>query len=336
MKNEQVEVRLSTWAIIKTIAIFVLVYLVYFIKDIILLFFVVLILAATFRPIVNKWEKKTGRVPAVLILLILALLIVSFIGYIVLPPLITQVAAFIEAAPGFADKFAVLAPYKPLIESSMKSLATNAGGITGGFVNITASVFGGIFAFLTAIVMTIYLLLDKNGFRNFITSVVPVDSQEIVLSLARKMSLKVGDWFRGQMLLSLTVAVIDLIGLAIIGVPYALTLALISGLFDLIPVIGPIIAGTIAALVALSVSPIQAVFVIMLFVVVQQIENTILVPNIMKKAVGLSPVVIILAVLIGAKLLGLVGALLAVPISALIYVTIQEWPAIRSALKRNG
>jgi predicted PurR-regulated permease PerM len=128
---------------------------------------------------------------------------------------------------------------------------------------------------------------------------------------------------------------VDLIGLIIIGVPYALTLALISGLLDLIPTIGPIIAGVIAALVALSVSPIQAVFVIVMYIIVQQIENTLLVPNIMKKAVGLSPVVILMAVLVGAKLLGLIGALLAVPLAAVLSVLVMEWPLIKQAFRKS-
>jgi len=104
---------------------------------------------------------------------------------------------------------------------------------------------------------------------------------------------------------------------------------------EFVPVIGPIITGAIAALVALSISPIGALFVIVLFIVVQQLENTILVPKIMQKALGLSPIVIILALLIGAKILGLIGALLAVPLSALISVVVQEWPAIRQSFQQN-
>ena len=334
MQKTQLEI--SAWTIVKIALVLVLFYLVYLIKDVLVLFFVVLILAATFRPVVNRWELKIKRVPAVLFLLLIILAILAFIGYIVFPPLISQITALIQSMPQIIDRLSFLSPYKSIIISSLKSLTNNASGITGGFVNVTVSIFGGIFAFLTAIMMTIYLLLDKNGFRNFVVAIIPENSRESIIEMARKMSHKIGDWFRGQMLLSLSVAIIDLIGLAIIGVPYALTLALIAGLLDLIPVIGPIIAGAIAALVALSLSPLQAVFVIILFIIVQQIENSILVPNIMKKAVGLSPIVIILAVLVGVKLLGLIGALLAVPTSAIVSVIISEWPVIKSTLKKNA
>lgn len=329
------EMQVSSWTVAKIILVLISFYLLFLIKDVLVLFFVVLILAATFRPVVNRWEKKIKRVPAVLLLLLLALGVLSFIGYIIFPPLLAQMSSFIQVVPDLASSLDFLGAYRSYAESGLKTLTNNLGSITGGFVNVTTSVFGGIFAFFTAIIMTIYLLLDRDGFRNFVASFIPSDSRESIIEVARKMSLKVGDWFRGQMLLSLSVSVIYLIGLAIIGVPYALTLALISGILDLVPVIGPIIAGVIAALVALSLSPLQMLFVIILYIVVQQVENSILVPNIMKKAVGLSPVIIILAVMIGAKLLGLIGALLAVPASAIIFVIVQEWPTIRKAIKRD-
>lgn len=330
------ELQISSWTIAKIILVFVTFYLLFLIKDILVLFFVVLILAATFRPIVNKWETKIKRVPAVLLLLLITLAIVAFVSYIVFPPLVTQITAFAQSLPNIVGRLHFLGAYKSYAESGFKSLTNNVGGITGGFVNITSSFFGGIFAFFTAIVLTIYLLLDKNGFRNLVVSVIPIDSRESIIDMARKMSLKLGDWFRGQLLLSLTIAVVDLIGLVIIGVPYALILALISGILEIVPVVGPILSGILAALVALSLSPIQAVFVIILYIIVQQLEGSLLVPNIMKKAIGLSPVVIILAVMIGAKLLGTIGALLAVPASAVISVVIEEWPTIRKAIRKNA
>jgi len=136
-------------------------------------------------------------------------------------------------------------------------------------------------------------------------------------------------------MLGLIIAVIDYIGLLAIQVPYALVLALLSGLLEFIPVVGPFTAGAIAVVVALTVSPLHALLVVILYLIVQQLENGLIVPKIMQKAVGLSPVVIIVAVLIGVKLLGLFGALLAVPIAAVISVFISEWPAIRSSFGKD-
>lgn len=332
----KIELKISSWTVVKILMVPIALYLLFLIKDILILFFVVLILAATFRPVVNKWETKIKRAPAVISLVLIALAIVSFISYILFPPLVSQITGLVQSLPDFINKLHFLGSYKSYADSGLKSLTSNVGGITGGFVNITSNVFGGIFSFFTAIVLTIYFLLDKNGFRKVVYTVIPEDSRESVIDVARKMSFKLGDWFRGQLVLSLSIAVVDLIGLAIIGVPYALVLALISGLLEIVPVIGPILAAAVAALVALSLSPIQAVFVIALYLIVQQLEGSFLVPNIMKKAVGLSPVVIILAIMIGAKLLGLMGALLAVPISALLSVVIQEWPTLKKAIRKDA
>lgn len=333
--HERVQLEISTWAILKVLLVLAAFYFLYLIRDIIVLFFIVLILAATFRPVVNRWERKIKRLPAVLALILIALAVLTFVVYILVPPLINQLQDFIKNLPEIMTRYSFLSSYRPLINNSLKSLTSNMSGLTGNFVNITASVFGGIFSFITALVMTIYLLLDRDGLKNFVISIIPADSQVPIINLAKKMSVKVGDWFRGQLILSSIIGLIYLIGLLIIGVPYALAIAVLAGIMEFVPVIGPIITGVIAALVALSISPIRALFVIVLFIVVQQLENTILVPKIMQKALGLSPIVIILALLIGAKILGLIGALLAVPLSALVSVVIQEWPAIRQSFRQN-
>lgn len=335
MQKDGTEIYISPWAIVKVILILIAFYLLYLIKDILLLFFMVLILSAAFMPIINSWEKKIKRIPAVIALSLIIFGLLAFISYIVFPPLVTQVAAFIQSLPDIIKNIDFLSSHEELIYSSLKSFTNNTAGITGNFVTITTSVFGGVFAFLTVIVMTIYLLLDKNGFQKVVKATIPQNSREQVMIVAHKMAEKVGSWFSGQLLLCLSIAIIDLIGLLIIGVPYALTLALLSGVLEIIPVVGPIMAGLVAALVALSISPVQALFVIILYIVVQQIENTVLVPNIMKKAVGLSPVIIILAVLIGAKLLGLIGALLAVPIVAVLSVAMAEWPLIKRLFRNS-
>ncbi len=131
-------------------------------------------------------------------------------------------------------------------------------------------------------------------------------------------------WIRGQVFLSFIVGVLVYIGLLIIGVNYALILAIVTGFTEILPIIGPIFAGGLAVLVALSDSPVIALWVVLLYVLVQQFENHFLVPQIMKKAVGLSPVVIIVTLLVGAKLMGIWGILLAVPVGSAISVVFQE------------
>lgn len=333
--SQKTQLEISVWTIIKVVLVLLGFYFFFYIRDIFVFLLVVLILAATFRPIVNRWEKKIRRLPAVIALLLIAAAILAFIGYIVIPPIISQITSLVQNFPTYVDRLSFFPTYKNEIVTGLKSLSNNITGISGGFVSITSSIFGGVFTFLSAIVLTVYLLLDKDGFHKLINSVVQENSRETVTGVARKISYKMGSWLRGQLLLSLIIAVIDYLGLLAIGVPYALVLAIIAGLLEFIPVVGPFTSGAIAAIVALTISPVKALLVVILYLLVQQLENNIIVPKIMQKAVGLSPVIIIVAILIGVKVIGLFGALLAVPIAAVISVIISEWPAIKASFGKD-
>lgn len=331
----KIKLEISAWAILKVILILAAFYLLYLIRDVAVLLFLVLILVAAFRPIVNKWEKNVTRGGAVAILTLITIIVIAFIFYIIFPPLLSQIKQLINFAPEYVDKFKVLAPYKTEIDSVFKSISSHSGEITTGVYTATVNAFSAIASLLLALVMTIYLLLDRNGLKDFIINLVPKESQNSIIGIAKKMSNKVGGWLRGQLTLCLSIAIVDFIGLTIIGIPYALTLGVLAGISEFVPILGPLFSGIITCLVALSISPIKAIIVAILYILVQQLENTILVPKIMGKAIGISPVIIILAILIGSRLLGLFGALLAVPIAALLFVIISEWQNIKQLIKNE-
>ncbi len=333
--NQSIKLDVPFWTIVKIIMVGVMFYLLFMVREIIALFFIVLILTASFRPIVNKWSKKIGRIPSVLALILIAVIILVGVISLIIPPVVEQTKQLVQNIPDLLTKYQIVREHLPNLEESLNTVLKNIGSITGGFVSVTAGIFGGVVAFFAAIVMTVYLLLAKDSMSLFVKSVIAPDQQNSVMALVRKISQKVGDWFRGQMLLGLIIGIIDLIGLYIIGAPYALTLALLSGVLEIIPTIGPLVSGLIAVLVTLGSSPIQALFVAILYIVVQQLENSFIVPKVMQKAVGLSPVVIILAILTGGKLMGIVGAIIAVPIAASISVIIREWPTVRETFSKN-
>lgn len=334
-EKNKVEIEIRTWTIIKILLVPIAVYLLYVIKDIIALLFVVLILYAIFSPVVGAWAKKIRRIPAVIALLLIMVAALSAVIYLILPPIINESSLFAANFPKYLDKISYLRAYVPDIKSSLDALTKGIGGISSGFLSLTASIFGGIITFVTAVVLFIYLLLDDNAPKKLILYLSPESQKSKIIEIIKKVGYKLGAWFRGQMLLGVIIGVVDLIALSIVGVPYALILAIISGLLEIVPIIGPIISGTLAALVALTVSPLMALIVIIIYILVQQLEGAIIVPNVMKKAVGLSPIIIIISILIGAKLFGIVGALFAVPISAALSVVISEWPTIRKTLKAD-
>ncbi len=290
MDNNRLKLEVSTWSIIKIILVLLGVYVLYLIRDVILLLFVVAILVAALRPIVNSWEKKIGRgLSIVSVFVIMAALVTGFI-YIIIPPLIEQTGQLVSVLPDFIDRFAAIRTHVPALSSGIDALTNNIGGVTGGFVSITFGVIGGIANIITAIILTLYFLLDQRIFSRFLQSLIPARKKSEVANIVEKISDKIGDWLRGQLLLGLVIGVLTYIGLTIIQVPYALTLAVIAGVLEILPIIGPIVAGVIMALVALTVSPITLLFSIILAVVLQQLENNLLAPKIMQKAVGLPAV----------------------------------------------
>ena len=270
--------------------------------------------------------KKIGRIGAVALLVVILMAIVALGVYIVIPPVIDQLQALTHRIPEIANQYSYLKEYAPNLEDSLSEFLNRFGDISQSVVALTANVFGGLIAFITAIVLFVYLLIDEKMIKEFIVSLFPNEHRGGITNVLRKVARKLGDWFRGQIILGVIVGILDLIGLLIIGVPYALTLAIISGLLEIVPGIGPIIAGIIAAMIALTDSPLKALLVIILYIVIQQLENNIIVPKVMQKAVGLSPIIIIVTILIGAKLMGIIGAIIAVPIAATIAVLVQEWP----------
>lgn len=194
---------------------------------------------------------------------------------------------------------------------------------SGNLVRYTLSIFENIVTIASLFVITFYMLLDKKKIEDLVVSFF-VGKQERVRKTLVRIEEKLGAWMRGQLILSLTIGLIYYIGLLALGVPYALPLAILGGMMEVIPVIGPIIAAIPALLISLTISPFLAGVVGLFYFAVQQIENQVIVPQVMKRAVGLNPILVILVVAIGGRLLGVGGALLAVPIAVVVQVVLEQ------------
>jgi predicted PurR-regulated permease PerM len=196
-------------------------------------------------------------------------------------------------------------------------------GFTDNAFSYGLLILTNIVTFISIAVLTFYLLLERDRLDQLFTQFTP-GQRSRVERVIRKIEDKLGAWLRGQIILSLIIAVLAYIALFALGVPYALPLAIVAGLFEVVPVIGPIISSVPAIFIAYLTSPVTALLTAIAFFVIQQAENHVVVPQVMKKAVGLNPLVVILAVAIGGKLLGIVGALLAVPIAVVIEIVSQD------------
>lgn len=335
-KNTTIEI--SSASILKVLGVLVALWFIYIIRDIVAIIFVSLIIASALSPTVDrmtKWKIKIPRVLAVILIYLVLLGVISSIIYFVVPPMIGQLKQLADTLPSYFKTFSNLivslkdASTNGWINASQESL-TSISNFLGSFIdNIfsrTIGFFNGAAALAMIFILTLYFVLDEDGIRKFFISLFPLRQKIRITNIASKIGLKLGGWLRGQIILGFVVGIIVYIGLTLMQIPYALTLGILAGILEIIPIIGPIFSAIPAILIAFTISPTTALMVTVFYILVQELENKLLVPKVMQHAVGLNPVTIIIIILIGAKLMGILGILLAVPITSVAYVILEEWP----------
>jgi predicted PurR-regulated permease PerM len=253
------------------------------------------------------------------------------VGFVVLSPLVRQAREFARQLPAMAERAqaylverGLLAEPITLQEALEKAPVGPSADYVGTVLGALWGVFGGLVGVVTILILTFYLLVEAAHLRQSLIRLFPRARRARVEKASRDITLKVSAWLGGQALLGTIIGVTTAIGLGLLGIPFFYVLALIAGIGELIPVVGPILSAIPAIAIAATISWNKALFVLIFFVVQQQFENHILVPKVMGRQVGISPVMVILALLIGGNLLGILGALLAVPTAAIIQVLFNE------------
>ena len=311
----------------------------YLVRGALLLIYIAALVAIGLSPVVTRLERRrirgTRPLPrwvAILEVYLLLVVVLALITFLVVPPFIEQARAFWTAIPDLLDRAQTwlmergVLSHKLSFTEAVQQAAGGGGGTdaVSAVVGALSGFVGGVFGFLTILILAFYLLLDSRKlFRHFV-ALFPRGERERVEDASRRISSKVSAWLAGQLLLGAIIGTTAAIGLKLLGVPYFYVLALIAGLGEMIPVVGPILSAIPAVAVALTVSPLTALLVGIFFLVQQQVENHLLVPKIMERQVGVSAGMVIIALLIGGSLLGIVGAILAVPTAAILQVVVQE------------
>jgi len=326
---------ISTGIVFRTILILIGLWFLYFIRDIIALLFISIILVAAMDPIVYRLHRR--RIPRTVGVLIVYACMFSVIGLVVsflIPPLVQQIKEFAQKLPeiiasvensfqGF-DTFFQTQHIAVSTQSLLSDIGNTLAGSSGNIFTATVGVFSGFVSAVIVLVMTFYMVVKEDGIKNFIVSITPQKHKDYAGSLVLRIQRKISRWVLGQMSLMLIIVVIDFIGLSFLKIPYALSLAIFAGLMEIVPFIGPIVSLIPAVLVGLTISPLSGLLVFALYSLVQQFEGHIIIPQVMKKAVGLHPIAVILALLIGLKLGGVLGALLAIPIATAVSVFVSD------------
>jgi predicted PurR-regulated permease PerM len=329
-------VSISTGIVFRTILILIGLWFLYFIRDIIGLLFIAIVLVAAMDPIVYRLHRrKIPRTLGVTIVYLCMFGVIGLAGSFIFPPLVSQLKEFTQKLPEIAvrsdnyfqgvNTFFQTQHIAVTTQSLLADLGNQLTGSSGDFFSATIGIFSGFVSAIIVLVMTFYMAVKEDGIIKFIVSLTPEEHREYAGSLVIRIQRKIGRWVLGQFGLMFIIFALDFIGLSILGVPYALTLAMFAGLMEIVPFIGPIVSAVPAVLVGLSVSPLTGLLVLIVLVFVQQFEGHIIVPQVMKKAVGLHPVAVILALLVGLKLGGVLGALLAIPVATAVSVFIGDF-----------
>lgn len=292
--------------------------------------FVALTLATALAPLVSRLETRMPRLAASLLVLAGLIVVLGGLAWAIVPSFTTQirdlgshVPDLIERARQFIDRWG-----GEITPQSIASQVSNLGPTLLRLPLTVTSVLSGILLILFA---SFYMLLEAAGIENFFLSLFPEQRRTRVKEVAEAMGRAMGGYARGVAINGAIVGLVTFIGLLLLGVNYALALGILAGLLELIPVVGPIVAGIIIVGLTLLQMPGQAIWVLIFVVVLQQLENNILVPNIMETQTKLSPLMSILALVIGGAIGGILGALIAIPIAAALHVLVEMViaPAIR-------
>lgn len=333
-------IHISTRTILKTCAIFAGLYVIFLVWDIILLVFVSLILAALIDPFARMLQKrKIPRGVAVLCIYVVLFSVIGSLIAILAPVIARDVPQLLQHGYAFLDSVQQESWWQQIIGVSFNtnteavqstsllsqgSLLGSGGALSGLFSTVSGFVIG-IVSFILVLVITFYMVVQDDPIQKILGSIVPDQYVAQVFSVVQEIQKTLALWMRGQLILSVIIGVAVFIGLSLLGIKYAAVIAVLAALFEFVPYIGPILASIPALFFAfIQGGWVTLLFVLGLYIIIQQIENHVLVPKIMQHAVGLNPVISIVAVLVGMQLAGIIGALIAIPVGASASVLIKK------------
>jgi predicted PurR-regulated permease PerM len=315
----------SLGTIIKFFAVGIVCWLLYYLRDIVLVVITAIVLAAAAEPAVRRlMQYKIPRGFSVLGVYFVAIAVFTTIGYFFIPAFLGETVNLANDLPKYANSNNAIHFNAPILGDV--STAELASRLQNLFINASddpfgalSAIFGGVTQLLLVIVFSFYFAVYERGIVDFLRIITPRQHEAYVVNLWDRTKRKIGLWMQGQLLLGLLVGVLSFLGLTILGVQYALVLSILAAVFELIPLFGPLLSAVPAVAIAYAAGGIPlALAVVVLFIVIQQFENHLIYPLVVTKVVGVPPVLVILALVVGLKLAGFFGVLLAVPAAALL------------------
>ena len=339
------EIRVSITPTTITTALLVVAgaYIFWLLRDLVLLVLTAIVIASALEPGVAFFIRySVPRFLSALLVYVLVFGSIFFTLYLFFPPIVADAAGFFSTMPQYLDTInfptsisditnatGLAAPTQNDTQSFIQTLLSLQSIFvegSGGVLQLVITFFGGVFSLVLVIALSFYFVLQDTGVDDFLRMVMPVKYVDYSVNLWKRAQKKIGLWMQGQVLLSVIVGVLVYLGLLIIGVPYALLLAVFTAMIEIIPVFGSLLSGVVAVIVGYSDGGVAiAAIVAGLYIVVNQFESNLIYPLIVKKIVGIPPLLVIVALIAGYTLAGFIGVLLSVPMSAVVLELITDF-----------
>jgi len=331
MSEQTLDISIKT--IIKIfIAVFVL-YIVYLAKDVVLWFFFALIISVLLEPAINflRWF----RLPKIIAMAVIYLSIFGFLGtliYLTAPIFIFELKQFSQYLPDYFEKidpilkqFGIDLAY--IFDDLIKVLTNDLEKSSGGIISAVITFFGGVSSAIFILTLAFFLSLEEKGTEKVLILLTPKKYEEYIIALFERSQVKVAGWFAARIFSCFFVGVASFIIFYMFDIKYALILALISGVLNFVPYIGPLITSILLVVfIAVSSNSWMVMFYVLISVVaIQIIENNLLTPILMKKMINLPPVLVLISLLAGSQMLGFLGTIFAVPVFAIVYEFLKEF-----------
>lgn len=317
------KIEISHKTVIFTVLFLISLGFLYFIRDIILELFVALLLMTILEPLVGKLTKiKVPRAISVLLSYLVFFGLFGGVIALIIPPLVDQTTSFANFVPTYISNMGI----DPAIgDQVMKEVIAAVGNVPSQLIKFSVSLFSNVLAVLTVLAFTFYLLMSRGKLDEQLSLFFGSSQKEKLINVIYALEKRLGGWARGELILMVLVGVLNFIALTILGVPFALPLAVLSGFLEIIPYLGPILGAIPGVLIGFGISPLTGFGVAFAAFLIQQLENYVFVPKVMEKSVGVSPIITILALAIGGRIAGIVGIIISVPVVITLNVILKEY-----------
>ncbi|OGM99170.1 MAG: hypothetical protein A2915_00135 [Candidatus Yanofskybacteria bacterium RIFCSPLOWO2_01_FULL_41_34] len=345
---DHIHVEINTSTIVKTVLVILFFVFLYVLKDVLIIFLFAIIIASAISPFAN-WldEKKFPRLFGVLLLFLVVLALVVGVLSLIIPYVSQEISQLVTILPQFVAKVSVslekvqqgspqYLDFISEIENILQGFSDYLQQSSQSILGLIIDIFGGVMSAIAILIISFYLSVTKNGIENFLGSIVPEKYEGYALNLWKRAELKVGLWLQGQLLLGLIMGLLVYVGLSFMGIKFALVLGVLAAVLEIVPMVGPVLAAIPAIFLAFLLSPALGLWVIVFYIVVQQLENHLLVPVVLGKTIGLNPVVVIIALLVGQQLAGIPGMILSVPIATIIVEMMDDFAKHKDSRRQSS